>query len=197
MTTATFLIVPTLDRLPAYVDALERAWSPNTMRPEAAQETLALIATDAALFVERQTDLAALGGPVILPDGTSVPRIPGRSFWIFDGGARDSAFCGAINLRWQPGTAALPPHVLGHVGYTVVPWQRRRGHAGAALRALLPHVREAGLPYIEVTTDPDNLASRKVIEGAGGVLIERTLPPPALGRHEVLRYRIDLDKESA
>jgi predicted acetyltransferase len=190
----TQLIVPTLDGLPGYVDALERGWSPNTMRPEAAQEALELIAQDAALFVERQTDLAAEGGPITLPDGSKVPRIPGRSFWIWDEGA----FCGAINLRWEPCTATLPPHVLGHVGYTIVPWKRRRGHATAALRWVAAHARDvAGLPFMDATTDPDNLASQRVIERAGGVLVERFVEPAAYGGDEVLRYRIDLGQERA
>jgi len=33
----------------------------------------------------------------------------------------DGEFCGQIAFRWQPGTEALPPHCLGHVGYSVVP----------------------------------------------------------------------------
>jgi predicted acetyltransferase len=182
----TRLLTPTLALLPGYQDALERGWSPNTMRPEAAGEALEAIAKDAALYVERQTDLKALGGSVTLPDGSQVRRIPGRNFWIWD----DTDFCGAINLRWQPGTAALPPHVLGHTGYTIVPWKRRLGHASAALRAVLPHAREVGLPYLEVTTAVDNLISQRVIVGAGGVLVERFIEPPAFGAHECLRYRI-------
>jgi predicted acetyltransferase len=41
----------------------------------------------------------------------------------------DGDFAGAINLRWQPGTAELPPHCLGHIGYGVVPWKRGRCEA--------------------------------------------------------------------
>ena len=93
-----------------------------------------------------------------------MPRLPGQTFWIFDDG-----FAGSINFRYQPGTIELPPHVLGHAGYAVVPWQRRRGVATRALRALLPHVGEAGLERMMVTTDPGNVASQKVILAAGGV----------------------------
>lgn len=188
----TRLLTPTLERLPAYVAALETGWSADTLRgAAAAAETLARIDADAALFIERQTDPQALGGPVTLPDGSQVARIPGRVFWIWDDAA--DAFCGSLGLRWQVGTPALPPHCLGHVGYAVVPWQRNRGHATAALRAVLPHARsEAGLPYVEVTTDPDNLASRKVIERAGGVLFERFTKPAAFAAAPGLRYRIDL-----
>ena len=188
----TRLLMPTLDRLPAYVAALKTGWSADNLRGAAAAvETLARIDADAALFIERQTDPQALGDPVTLPDGSQVARIPGRVFWIWDDEA--DAFCGSLGLRWQVGTPALPPHCLGHVGYAVVPWQRNRGHAGAALRAVLPHARdEAGLPYVEVTTDPDNLASRRVIERAGGVLFEHFTKPAAFAGAAGLRYRIDL-----
>src|SRR5687767_13739440 len=145
------LVVPTLDRLDAYADALQRGWSPDNLRGKAAaDEELAAIATDAALFVARQVDREAKGGPVTLPDGSKVPRLPGYRLWIWDG-----EFCGTIGLRWVPGTTALPPHVLGHIGYGVVAWKRGRGYAKAALGAMLRHAAGEGLGHVMVTTDVD------------------------------------------
>jgi hypothetical protein len=94
----------------------------------------------------------------------------------------DGEFCGSIGVRWQPGTEELPPHVLGHVGYSVVPWKRRLGFATAAVRAILPDAAAEGLRWIEVTTDVDNVASQGVIERAGGVLVERFAYPPPTAR---------------
>lgn len=37
-----------------------------------------------------------------------------------------------------------------------------------ALWHLLPETRALGLPYVEITTDADNIASRRVIEANGG-----------------------------
>ena len=182
------LKTPTLDLLPHYVDALKRAWTPDNVRGLiAAEEQLAAIDKDAAGFVARQTDPEAKGPPVSLPDGTTVARVPGRIFWIWDG-----AFCGTLGFRWQNGTAALPAHVLGHIGYAVVPWKRRQGCATAALLAVLPHARALGLPYVEITTDPDNLPSRKAIGASGGVLIEPFTKPDAYGNAPGLRFRIAL-----
>lgn len=191
---STRLITPTLERLPAYGDALERGWSPDNIRGAVAtREILERIRDDAALFIERQTDVEARGGPVTLPDGSTVARIPGRAFWIVDGDQNAAGFCGSINLRWCHGTADLPPHCLGHVGYAVVPWKRRQGHASAALRALLPYARSLGLPWIAVSTDPDNIGSRKVIEAAGGELVESFERPAAYGRGAAVRYRVTLE----
>ena len=104
----------------------------------------------------------------------------------------DGEFAGTINLRWQPGKHDLLPHVLGHIGYSVVPWKRRRGYATSAVRAILGDAAAEGLRWIEVTTDVDNLASQGVIEAAGGTLVERFTYPPAYGKGEGLRYRVDV-----
>lgn len=182
------LVVPTLDQLPAYVAALERGWSAdNLRRAAAARDELERIATDPAAFVASLDDRDAKGPPVTLPDGTRVARLPGYHRWLWDG-----EFCGQIGLRWQPGSNAVPARVLGHIGYAVVPWKQRRGYATRALALLLPEARAVGLAYVEITTSPDNLASRRVIEANGGVLIEHFTRPPEYGSTPALRYRIDL-----
>jgi predicted acetyltransferase len=88
--------------------------------------------------------------------------------------------------------AELPSHVLGHCGYAVVPWARGRGVATRALALLLPEAAALGLPHIDLTTDPDNLASIRVIERNGGVLVERFAKDAAYGGGAGLRYRIVL-----
>jgi predicted acetyltransferase len=102
----------------------------------------------------------------------------------------DGEFCGAIGFRWQPGTSELPSYVLGHIGYSVVPWKRRRGYATLALRLLLEDVGKEGLDYVELTTDADNVASRRVIEANGGEVVERFFKDVAYGGAESLRFRI-------
>ena len=122
----------------------------------AAREHLALIAKDATAFLARTDDREAKGGDITLPDGSTVPRLPGFVRWMWDG-----EFCGQIGFRWQPGTEALPPHCLGHMGYAVVAWKRGRGYATRALALMLAEARKEGLAYVELTTDPDNLALRR------------------------------------
>jgi len=182
------LVQPSLDRLPSYVAALKRGWSPDNIRGIAASiDELAQIEKDARSFVERLTDREANGPPVVLPDGTTVPRLPGYRLWLWD-----TEFCGSIGFRWQPGTSELPAYVLGHIGYAVVAWKEGLGYAKLALKLMLEHARDEGLEYVEITTDPDNTASRRVIEVNGGVLVERFRKPTQYGGRDGLRFRIAL-----
>lgn len=182
------LLVPSLAQLDAYAEALKRGWSPDNVRlEEAAREELGRIAHDPAAFIAWLDDRDAKGGPITLPDGSRVPRLPGYRRWMWDDG-----FCGSIGFRWQPGTSALPAHCLGHIGYSVVPWKQRRGYATRALALLLPEARKEGLSYVELTADPGNLPSQKVITANGGVLVKRFRKEAAYGDAEALLFRIPL-----
>lgn len=179
------LITPNMEALPSYVQALQRGWSPNTLRPEAAQEELAYIARDAQAFVASLDDRQGKGAPITLPDGSLANRLPGFRRWLWHDG-----FCGSIGLRWQPGGEALPAYCSGHIGYTVVPWHQGRGYATQALRLLLPEAWAVGLRYVELTTDHGNRASQRVIESNGGQLVDTVTHIGSRDGNSVLRYRI-------
>jgi predicted acetyltransferase len=59
--------------------------------------------------------------------------------------------------------------VGGHIGYGVVPSQRRRGYASAMLRLAIPICGAMGIDRALITCDEHNVGSRKVIEACGGV----------------------------
>lgn len=182
------LVRPAPEHLAGYIAALERGWSYDNERGvAAAREELARIQADATAFLASLEDREAKGSPVTLPDGSVARRLPGFRRWLWDG-----EFCGSIGLRWQPGTTALPPYCLGHIGYAVVPWKQRRGYAKLALRLMLSEAKAIGLPYVELTTDPDNTASQRVIDANGGILVERFIKPAQFGSKPGLRYRIML-----
>ena len=187
------LRTPSRDLLSPYADALRRGWSPDNVRLlMTARERLAAIEVDAGAFLPTLDDQEACGAPIRLPDGSIVPRLPGFVRWMWDG-----EFCGSIGFRWVPGTSDFPPHVLGHIGFSVVPWKRCQGYAKQALALMLPEARGRGLDHVDLTTDPDNGASQKVIEHSGGVFVGRFSKGAAYGGAEALRFRIRLDETSA
>ncbi len=182
------LVRPAAEHLAGYVAALERGWSPDNVRGiVASREQLRRIEADADGFLASMEDLEGKGDPIHLPNGAIARRLPGFWRWMWD-----DEFAGSIGFRWDPGTTELPPHCLGHIGYAVVPWKQRRGYATEALRLLLPELRFTGLPFVEITTNPDNVASQRVVEANGGVLHQRFTKPAAYGGGEALRYRIRL-----
>lgn len=100
---------------------------------------------------------------------------------------------GAIVSRpWlKPDAEYLPGYVHAlQQGWSPDNWKRRRGYATRALQLLLPHARAEGLAHIELTTDADNVASRRVIETNGGTLVERFHKSKAYGGAESLRFHI-------
>jgi predicted acetyltransferase len=95
-----------------------------------------------------------------LPDGF----VNSEALWLVEG----DEYLGRASLRHT-----LNQHLRefgGHIGYEVRPSARRQGHGRTILRLTLERARELGLERVLVTCDTDNLGSRGVIEGNGGVL---------------------------
>ena len=181
------LIWPSIEALPCYADALRQGWSPDTMRPETATDQLAEIDRDPVAFLESLVDRQASGPPIPLPDGTFGQRLPGFHKWMWD-----SAFAARSAFAGSPAPPIYRRHVLGHIGYSVVPWKRRLGYATRRSRCSLPDATAAGLEFVEVTTDLDNIGSQRVIEANGGVLLDGYEPDPVYGVEYKLRYRISV-----
>lgn len=134
------LTLPNLALLPGYTAALERSWTRDSDQdPEGASAQLARIAQNADKFLASLTDLEGRGPPVVLNDGSTVPRLPRARYWISDG-----EFAGDISLRWQKGTSELPAYCLGHLGYAVVPWKRGKNYAAQAIMQLCPLAQSHG-----------------------------------------------------
>ena len=86
------------------------------------------------------------------------------SYWVTEG----ECVVGFVQVRH-----GLNDHLRetgGHIGYSIRPTRRRRGHATRALRLALDRARVVGLDRVLVTCDDDNVASVRTIESAGGVL---------------------------
>ena len=102
-------------------------------------------------------------------DLANVPkgRAPGYTYFYVR--ESDDEIVGMINIR-----LALVGDFLreqgGHIGYSVRPTQRRRGHATRMLREALAFCRTIGMSDFVLTCNKSNPASAGVIQNCGGVL---------------------------
>ena len=94
------------------------------------------------------------------------------SFFV---GVVDGTVVGRVSLRHRLNEYLTK--IGGHIGYGVVPSQRRRGYASAMLRLALDRCRDLDIAQALVTCDVSNAGSRIVIERCGGVLENLTDDP--------------------
>ncbi|MCZ2402282.1 GNAT family N-acetyltransferase [Paenarthrobacter sp. Z7-10] len=109
--------------------------------------------------------------------------VPCTYRWIVDG----ETFLGSLAIRHELNDFLLEEG--GHIGYSVRPSARRRGHARQALSQALPLARGHGMERVLITCDEDNIGSRATIEGNGGIWED--------SRNGKRRYWIDLAASTA
>jgi len=80
----------------------------------------------------------------------------------------DGKVVGRSSIRFE--MDPLLAHEGGHVGYGVIPSERRKGYATEILIQSLDIMFSAGVPRVLVTCSVDNEGSAKVIQRCGGVL---------------------------
>ena len=85
-------------------------------------------------------------------------------------GFEGDTLVGNVNIRHAL-TPALERYG-GHIGYSVAPSHRRRGHGHGLLAAGLGLCRSFGIDRALLTCEPTNTGSVRIIEGAGGERIE-------------------------
>jgi len=88
-------------------------------------------------------------------------------YWITDGDGADEEVVGFLALRHTLTAWLLEEG--GHIGYSVRPSRRGRGHASRALGLAVRRSVELGLDRVLLTCDEPNVASARTIERNGGV----------------------------
>ena len=126
--TAFTLVWPAREHLASYRAALERDWSPDNVRGVvAAREQLQQIATDPDAFLATRVDPEAKAGPIRLPDGSEVKRLPGFSRWMWDGEfcARSASAGNPERPSFRPTSSATSAMASSHgsAASATPPWR--------------------------------------------------------------------------
>lgn len=90
--------------------------------------------------------------------------VANSTYWLIN---EQGKIAGAVNIRHALTEGLL--NTGGHIGYGVVPSQRRKGYATAILEQSLQKTRELGLNRVLLACDEGNVGSEKTIVKNGGV----------------------------
>lgn len=117
--------------------------------------------------------------------GENLPQgwVPSSTWFAVQG----RTLVGNINVRHR--LTPFLENIGGHVGYSVHPQHRNRGHATHMLALLLAKAKEMGLQRLLITCDDANAASARVIEKNGGLLSDKI---PREGGGLTRRYWVEL-----
>jgi predicted acetyltransferase len=94
--------------------------------------------------------------------------LPALSYWFFDD---QNNIIGTSRLR--PKLNERFSNIGGHIGYDVRPSFRNKGYGTQILQITLEKALSIGLKSVLITCDSDNIASQKIIEKNGGILLNK------------------------
>ncbi|HEL0462825.1 TPA: GNAT family N-acetyltransferase [Streptococcus equi subsp. zooepidemicus] len=108
----------------------------------------------------------------------------------------DGQLVARIGCRWQLEKGDLAT-VGGHIGYVTRTDYRGQGIMTALLAFALEQYQKRGIKRVLITANKDNIASRKTIEKAGGILediiqVADDYPTKRMAGQAIARYWIDL-----
>ncbi|MBM3576215.1 MAG: GNAT family N-acetyltransferase [Alphaproteobacteria bacterium] len=165
--TQSFLIRPTPIFRESYLDALREGLSVGGRHTYDASE-IAAVEQD---FTSHLARLDRDGQSPAAFGERTLPSVPANAFWLVEG----ETFIGAVTIRSRIDTHLLA-HFSGHLGYGVRPSMQGRGYGKRQLALALDICRGMGIGIARLSCDVDNIASRRVIEANGGVLLRQCAP---------------------
>jgi predicted acetyltransferase len=124
--------------------------------------------------------------------GLNLPEnyVPCSHRWLISPSQR---IVGVARVRHRVDTPFLAENA-GHIGYDVAPSSRRNGFGHAALAIAVGEAKKLGLARVLLYAAEDNLASRAVIERAGGLLEAVAFSP--FWQEQLCKYWLNVPAEA-
>jgi predicted acetyltransferase len=104
-------------------------------------------------------------------------------------GVVDGIVVGRLSLRHTLNESLAK--IDGHIGYGVIPSQRKQGYATEMFRQVIPHCRLLGIESALISCDEGNIASRKVIEFFGATFSDIVQCPDSGA--QVRKYWLEIE----
>jgi predicted acetyltransferase len=120
--------------------------------------------------------------------GERLPKllVPASTFWFID----NNEFIGHTNIRHE--LNGYLEKTGGHIGYHIRPSQWKKGYGTKILELALNESIKLGLKEVLITANEVNIASWKIIEKNGGVLVNTI---EVKGEDSpIRRYRVNISK---
>lgn len=175
------LVKPNAELLPSYLEAIQEAPYCN-MALAFGDDSHAEILKDQDGYLNK----ISMPSPwkVTLPDGAVFTITDHALYWITDG----KRFIGSLPFRFA-GDAELFENYCGHVGLAIRPSLLNIGYGVKAISLAADIAREKDFKYLLVTCDPNNSASKRLIEHSGGKIYRSNESFHGTGKN--LIYKID------
>ncbi|HEY9776175.1 MAG TPA: GNAT family N-acetyltransferase [Planktothrix sp.] len=184
------LVTPNSELLPSYIEAISEGKYCNMALGGFADDAVEAIERDRHGYLRKITNTCER--KVRLPDGAEYTISDQELFWITDG----TRFLGTVSIRYS-GDAELIDLVAGHIGMAIRPSLLNQGYgvraASEAWVQIKERMRDRGITHIIATCDPENRASKRLIEHNGGKLVQESKNLHGMGDN--LTYRIELPIE--
>ncbi|MBX9948498.1 MAG: GNAT family N-acetyltransferase [Candidatus Obscuribacterales bacterium] len=181
------LVRPSKSILPSYLEALREGDFCNMALGAFADESAEEIANDPDEYIRKISDESAR--KVVMPDGSEFTVAEHSLLWLVDG----DRYLGSVSLRFS-GDREVIEEFGGHIGLAIRPGLLNIGYgvkaASLAWKLAGAYFKERGINQIYVSCNPQNSASRRLIEHNGGRLIREIRD--AFGTGASLIFVIDL-----
>jgi predicted acetyltransferase len=109
------------------------------------------------------------------------------TYWMIN---KSNNILGVVHIRHRLNEPLL--YRGGHIGYAIIPSERRKGYATKMLSLALDVCKAMGISKVLITCAKDNIGSAKTIINNGGILDSE-----GIDEHKVFqRYWIELSKNN-